>query len=444
MAGEKYKSSKSKKTMKERKVREPCRNCRLKCNEKIAGPQRMQIHREFWNHKTNIEQKRQFLCSCLEQTSVERKRQRTGSRAGKRQYNLKYFFTIEGTKYQVCKTFFLHTLDISQTFVRCALEKRQSSGIVESDKRGKQPSINKVKDEVKNRIPEHISAYPCEESHYSRRRTAKKYLGSHLNISTMYRMYKEDCDLKNIPPDEVVKEWLYSHIFNTEFNLSFAPPSNDTCDVCDEFLINLRQSDDAERETLQAQYNSHLVEADKRYNLKKEDKEMSYYRNGQKVLMIDLQKCLPCPKLTNAQSFYSLKLWCFNYTIYDSTEKQANCLMWDESIAGRGGNEMASCLVQYIGSLPESTTSIVIWSDNCPSQNRNLQMIMCYFYLLAINPHIKEISHKFLLRGHTHMEVDSVHSIIEREAKKCPNLHHGIGHSWLGFQVKTRISKCLK
>ncbi|CAH1223091.1 unnamed protein product [Diabrotica balteata] len=319
MAGQQYKSSKTKKTIKERKVREPCRNCRLKCNENILGPQRAQIHRQFWNHETTIDQKRQFLCSCLEKMYIKRKRERTGARAGKRHCNWKYFFTVEGKRFQVCK-----------------------------------------------------------------------------------------------------------------FNLSFAVPSKDTCDKCDEFLINLRQSNsEAERETLQVQYNAHLLEADKRYKLKQIDKEMSINNPGQKVLMIDLQKCLACPKLTNSQSFYSLKLWCFNYTIYDSTEKQANCLMWDESIAGRGGNEMASCLVQYIHSLPQSTTSVVIWTDNCPSQNRNIQMIMCYFYPLSRYPHIKEITHKFLLRGHTHMEVDSIHSVIEREAKKCPNFQIITPWDWL-------------
>lgn len=106
MAGEKYKSSKSKKIIKEKKVKESCRNCRLKCNEKIAGPERNRINQEFWNQETTIDQKRQFLCSCLEQTSIERKRERTGSRSGKRQYNLKYFFTLNGNKYQVCKFFF--------------------------------------------------------------------------------------------------------------------------------------------------------------------------------------------------------------------------------------------------------------------------------------------------------------------------------------------------
>lgn len=433
MGGEEYESSsKTRRIMKKRSLRDPCIGCRTKCTVKITDLQRGNIFKEFWDSNKSIDQKRQFIASCIEETPVNRNRDRTGIRSGKRKSSLKYFFTLNRQKIQVCQKYFLRTLDVSQTFVRCSLEKRQSSGLVDCDRRGKQISVNKIKDEVRNRIRNHIMSFPCSESHYSRNRSAKKYLGCHLNISRMYELYKEKCESEMVPAEEIGKEWLYSHIFNTEFNLSFAPPAKDTCDACDEFLINLKQAVKPEdRENIQKEYDQHLTEANKRYELKKNDKLRSQETTGEKVLMIDLQKCLPCPKLSNAQSFYSLKLWCFNYTVYDSTEKKANCLMWDESVAGRGGNEMASCLLRYIDSLPKSIHSITIWTDNCPSQNRNSQMIMCYFYILSKFPHVKKICHKFLLRGHTHMEVDSIHSIIEREAKKCPSFQLVTPWDWL-------------
>ncbi|CAH1106568.1 unnamed protein product [Psylliodes chrysocephalus] len=359
MGGQIYKSSKTKIDIKKRKIREACINCRVKCSEKISEAQRTKVHEEFWNEDISIDQKRQFLCLSILQIPVSRVRQRTFSREGKRLYTLKYYFLIDGEKIQVCRKYFLNTLDISQTFVRFALQKRQSSGMVECDKRGKQPSVNKIKDEDKNTIRQHIMSFPCEESHYSRRRTAKKYLGSHLNISTMYKLYREQRQLENIHPEDIPKQWIYSQIFNTEFNLAFAPPANDTFDACDEFVVNLRQAGSPiEREKIQTDYDSHLNEADKRYELKKQDKQLALDKPEEIVLMIDLQKCLPCPKLSNAQSFYSLKLWCFNYTIYDSSNKKANCLIWDESIAGRGGNEMASCLMSYINSISKT---ILTW-----------------------------------------------------------------------------------
>ncbi|KAF2902970.1 hypothetical protein ILUMI_03218 [Ignelater luminosus] len=80
----------------------------------------------------------------------------------------------------------------------------------------------------------------------------------------------------------------------------------------------------------------------------KADKETPKQNDYQKVVIVDLAKRLPSPVLINSQSFYSLKLWSFNYTIYDANEKVANCMMWDELISGRGGNEMASCMLKYI------------------------------------------------------------------------------------------------
>nr|CAH7742479.1 unnamed protein product [Callosobruchus chinensis] len=61
--------------------------------------------------------------------------------------------------------------------------------------------------------------------------------------------------------------------------------------------------------------------------------------------MIDLQKCYRRQNYTNSQSFYSLKLWTYNLTIQDATHDNSFCMMWDEGVAGRGGNEVASCLI---------------------------------------------------------------------------------------------------
>nr|CAH7763082.1 unnamed protein product [Callosobruchus chinensis] len=293
-----------------------------------------------------------------------------------------------------------------------------SSGVVSTDQRGKHEAPNKIGPLVRNSIREHIQKFPCIDSHYSRNKSNRRYLGSHLNISKMYQLFYEECTEKKMNQTEIAKQWLYAEIFNTEFNLSFKEPDNDTCDSCDEFLVKLKDAGSVEeRNELQKSYEAHLRDADDRYNYKRKDKEEFRARTNSKMITVDLQKCLATPLLQNSQSFYSLKLWTFNYTVYDASDKSASCFVWDESVSGRGGNEMASCLMRYISDLPDSIESVVIWSDNCPSQNRNQQMILCYFYLLMIKPSLKCIEHKFLLRGHTHMEADTIHARIEKQIK---------------------------
>lgn len=413
-----------------KKVGQPCEDsCYLKCSQNISSENREAIHSMFWDNNNDMNRKRQFVASHVKSVAISRKRPRTGSRENAREHTRQYDFEVDGKLIRVCKTFFLRTLSISQTFVTTAIDKKASGGIVEADTRGRHQNHAKIPEFVRQSIREHIMKFPVEESHYSRERSHRKYLGTHLNLSKMYSLYRCECEANNLPENVIAKEWLYSEIFNTEFNFSFKPPDNDTCDTCDAFLIRLRDAQNiAEKNELQAEYDKHLSDASKRYNLKKKDKEDSLQDKTTKIMIcVDLQKCLPTPVLTNAQSFYSLKLWTYNYTVYNATNKKVSCIMWDESKSSRGANEMASGMLKWaLANISPHHEDITIWSDNCPSQNRNLIMVMMNFWILKIFPTLNTISHKFLLRGHTHLEVDGSHSLIERARKKAA-----------GFQIMT-------
>lgn len=400
----------------------PCNDtCRFKCLLNITPEQRRNIFKKFWSPSKSTELKRQFVASNVHLVNVKRRRSRTGERENKKTFNRKFTFSIDNVQTEVCKVFFLNTLAISQTFVTTALSKKLVGGMTETDQRGKKVPPNKIPTDAKDSIRKHIMKFPTVESHYSRERSSKKYLDASLNIARMYELYREGMLENNVPESEIPKAWLYYEIFNTEFNYSFKLPDNDTCDQCDEFIIKLKDSSGEERHMIEKQYDEHLEEASKRYDLKNKDKKIAQNSTNQKCLTVDLEKCLPTPVLTNAQSFYSLKLWTFNYTISDTTKNITTCCMWDESVAGRGGNEIASCLMKYLlTNIEKSTEEITIWSDNCPSQNRNINAVLAYTALVKLIPTLKVINHKYLLRGHTHLEVDSDHSLIERARKKMP------------------------
>lgn len=279
------------------------------------------------------------------------------------------------------------------------------------------------------------------ESHYSRERTKRKYLGNHLNISKMYLLYVDECEKEKIKPD---KKWIYSKVFNEDFNLSFHLSDNDTSDVCDKLDSNIKDEKNYEKlNELKLEKENHLKESSRRYELKREDKLKSRANEGLRVIMSDLQKCLPTPDLKNSSSFYSRKLWTLNSTIYDSTVDRSWCMIWDEVTAGRGGNEIASCLFTWANEElrdPErSTENLTVWTDNCSGQNRNINMVFMYLWLLEKVSTLKEINHKFLLAGHTHMEVDGKHSVIERAKKKLETRTIFTTNDWANF-----IATCSK
>lgn len=88
--------------------------------------------------------------------------------------------------------------------------------------------------------------------------------------------------------------------------------------------------------------------------------------------------------------------------------------LWHEGEAGLSANEFASCIVHFLKANP-SYEEYILWSDGCGYQNRNL--LLSNALLKFATEKQKPVKQKFLERGHTQMECDSVHSVIERRLR---------------------------
>lgn len=89
-------------------------------------------------------------------------------------------------------------------------------------------------------------------------------MGNHLNISRMYRLYLEECKESGFGSESIAKEWLYSEIFNYEYNYSFKSPDNDACDLCDQLQLQIREAESLDsRKKLQTEYDQHLADTTK-------------------------------------------------------------------------------------------------------------------------------------------------------------------------------------
>lgn len=109
--------------------------------------------------------------------------------------------------------------------------------------------------------------------------------------------------------------------------------------------------------------------------------------------------------------------------------------MWHEGIANRGGNEIASCLYAHLQTMPSTIENITLYSDSCFGQNKNSYVALMFSIFASTNKNITTIDHKFLVPGHTHMECDIDHSIIERKKRKTTvQIHHP--RDWYQF-IKT-------
>lgn len=155
---------------------------------------------------------------------------------------------------------------------------------------------------------------------------------------------------------------------------------------------------------------------------KKADKEFAAKNRGIVTASFDLQKVLPCPMLQTGIVYYKRQLAVYSLTIFATSVdgNKAHCMIWDETIARRGGQEIGSCVMKWLIGLADDIKDIRLYSDSCGGQNRN-HLFAAMLMHVSMSKGIK-ITHSFLEPGHTHMEADTIHALREKYKKSTANI----------------------
>lgn len=171
-----------------------CGSCRYKCSLNFNDEVRNNLCAEYW--KLDYNRQKDFILACVKSVLPKCRRIRTGTGVQKNTSRV-YHFMKNGTKYRVCKRFFLGTLSISHGPIHNALSSVNDAGIFAgTDKRGRKAPGNKTSSKIIADIKAHIQSFPVMESHYCRKSTKREYLDSNLSITKMYALYVEQCKEK--------------------------------------------------------------------------------------------------------------------------------------------------------------------------------------------------------------------------------------------------------
>lgn len=133
-------------------------------------------------------------------------------------------------------------------------------------------------------------------------------------------------------------------------------------------------------------------------------------------LTFDLEKTLETSSLNTNESFYKRKLWTYNLCIYDEVLTKGCMYLWNESVASRGAQEIASCLKFHVESfVSENVQHIILYSDSCGAQNRNIKVTLMLKKILSNHSCLQNITQTFFVSGHSHSSCDRCVGLIERQ-----------------------------
>ncbi|KAK3085282.1 hypothetical protein FSP39_001017 [Pinctada imbricata] len=320
-----------------------CSKCRYKCSTKISEEERREIFNNYWSLQ-DYKRQRDYICSSILQASPKRIRPKAKN---PRKITRQFSFVNKGAQVRVCKTFFLKTLDIGEKTVEYALKSNSHKTFSSQDKRGRHVPHNLTPEPSMEHVRRHIESFPVMDPHYTRKDTRRKFLGSDLNISKMYRLYKDECVQNRRKP---VGAGKYRKVFCEEYNFSFHTPKKDQCQLC--ALYYQKEKEGNLSDELKKRYEDHIQRKNKARDEKSSDKAYAKSNPAYHCATFDLQSVLHTPCSNVSQVYYKRKLNCYNLSVYSLGNSDATCFMWNETEGKRGSNEIGTCLLMYIRSLP--------------------------------------------------------------------------------------------
>lgn len=358
-----------------------------------------EIFNKFWL-EMDWNQRKTFVCALVNKSSTA---QKTTVENSRRQFSLSYHLKVNNIILPVCKKMFLSTLCLGEWSVLNWVKNSHSSGIIPLTN----SFPNKKKDiNVRKRlaIKTFLEKLPKLPSHYCRASSSKMYLENVWNsYSEVYELYKKETD------DELV---CSKPIFVSEMralNVDIFQPRKDQCDLCFGFKQGNGSNDT---------YQQHLIEKNRAREEKSLDKDKAL--SGEVcTYTMDVQAVQLVPCLPAGIIYFKQKLACHNFTVYSLADKKVLCYVWHEGEGGLDANCFASCLTDFLDtevSNEDKQKTKIFYSDGCCAQNRNnLLSNALLHYSITRNVTILQ---KYLVKGHSQMECDSVHSTIENAKKK--------------------------
>ncbi|GLV33245.1 hypothetical protein CBL_08413 [Carabus blaptoides fortunei] len=232
--------------------------------------------------------------------------------------------------------------------------------------RGLNPAPNKIAEDRREIVRNHINSIPVVESHYCRNSSKRRYLPNGSSENRLNQDYLKYCE-----------ELQCQHNFD---------------------LHILRKQDAREH--------------------KKEDKERARNNITFRAYTMDLEKILLTPQLGIGQLYYKKKLKTYNFTVYNLADSSVTNYMWHETDGTKGASEAPTSLWQLLSDLPPEVSEVIFYSDTASGQNRNTILSAMFLRALSLLDNLMVINQKFMESGHSEMECDSVHSNIENRVRK--------------------------
>ena len=126
------------------------------------------------------------------------------------------------------------------------------------------------------------------------------------------------------------------------------------------------------------------------------------------AVCMDFGKNVSLPNITTNDVYYKHQLSMYSFNIHILSLQQSIFYVYNESIAKKGANEVASFIFHFIVNyLDDNVEELQIFCDSAGGQNKNYTIFRFIHYIVNNQIHgLKNIKITFPVRGHSYLECD--------------------------------------
>ena len=89
---------------------------------------------------------------------------------------------------------------------------------------------------------------------------------------------------------------------------------------------------------------------------------------------------------------------------------------WPESVNSRRSAEIGSCILQHLKLRASDATNLIVFSDACGGQNRNIYLACLWMNAVSSSEfNYPVVDHKFMVSGHSYLPYDRDFGSIEMQ-----------------------------
>lgn len=358
-----------------------------------------------WSEKT------EFLRSIVKRNETKQNLNPRIGLKNKNYFSSFFLFDSNNKQHRVCLLFVTKLLQVNRMKVFRAVSSINTNPYA-IDRRGKAPK-KRIATEDTEFAKKFIQSFPCYESKTRPKSLDIKYFHPRLNLSTIYQLYEKNCTFKQ---KTILSKTVFNKILKGNFSHLQVFKSTKSCSICQNAHAQQKKKVLSPEliDSIEKKQDDHLMKVK---DIK--DEFLNCIDNaeiGVEVLTIEMQRPLEMPLLSVDESFDIRNLWFSNVCIFNELKQNANMYVWDETIAKRGSEEIASCAFEHIARIRTITKKLILYSS-ANSLYQNTQMIMFLVKILKERKDLETIEQRFFFPGHDTNDCSSCFDKIEKKIK---------------------------